>query len=261
MTADWLKELWRYRELLYFFAWRDVKIRYKQALLGVAWAVLQPLLTMLIFTVIFGRIAGVGSDGVPYPLFTFCALVPWSYFSATLTFGSNSLIANTTLITKVYFPRLLLPTASAVSGMVDFAISSLMLAGMIVYYHIGVGRALLYIPLMVLAMVALATGVSMLLAAMNVRYRDVKYVVPFLVQIWLFVTPVIYPASSVPHRYRLLVTLNPMTGIIEGFRSCLIPSHHTDVGILEISFAITLTVLAVAIVYFRSTEREFADVI
>jgi lipopolysaccharide transport system permease protein len=261
MTSEWLKELWVYRELLYFFAWRDVKIRYKQAALGAAWAILQPLLTMLIFTVVFGKLAGTGSGNIPYPVFTFCALVPWSYFAATLAFGSSSLIMNTTLITKVYFPRVLLPTASAMSGLVDFAISSVLLIAMMLYYHVGFGKALFLLPVMILAMIALTTSVSMLLGAMNVRYRDVKYVVPFLVQIWLFVTPVIYPASAVPAKYRLLVVLNPMSGIVEGFRLCLFPLYHVDRFLMEGSFATIVTLMIVSLIYFRRTEREFADII
>jgi len=261
MTAEWLKELWRYRELLYFFAWRDVKIRYKQALLGASWAVLQPLLTMAIFTVIFGRIAHVPSDGIPYPAFIFCALVPWTYFASTLTLASNSLVANTTLITKVYFPRVLLPAASAASGMVDFGISSILLACLLTYYGVGIGWVLLFIPAAVLVMIILAVSVSMLFAALNVRYRDVKYVIPFLVQVWLFLTPVIYPPSSVPKRYKALVALNPMSGVVEAFRSCLFPSYRADLSLLVTSLVVTILLLIIAIVYFQRTEREFADII
>jgi len=195
MNSEWFTDFWRYRELLYFLAWRDVKVRYKQAALGASWAVIQPLLTMVIFTLFFGRLAGVPSDGIPYPLFSFCALVPWTYFSTTLTQAGNSLISNSSLITKVYFPRALLPAATVLSGLVDFVMGAVFLAIMMIYYHVKPGWPLFLAPLFLGGMVVLAFSVSMILAAMNVRYRDVKYALPFIVQIWLFLTPIIYPVT------------------------------------------------------------------
>ncbi|MFZ0737779.1 MAG: ABC transporter permease [Candidatus Acidiferrales bacterium] len=261
MNRESLAELWRYRELLYFLAWRDVKVRYKQAFLGAAWAIIQPLFTMIVFTLLFGGRAGVPSDGIPYPVFSYCALVPWVYFSGTLGLGGNSLVSNASLITKVYFPRVLLPAAAALGGMLDFAISSVLLVAMLIYYHVGVSWRLLLLPGFVVGVFVLAFGVSMILAAMNVRYRDIKYAIPFLVQIGLFVTPIIYPVTFVPRKYRPLVALNPMSGIIEGFRSCVFPSRHMDWKLVGISFAVTCAVLIVGVMYFRKTERTFADIV
>lgn len=261
MQSEWLSEIWRYRELLYFLAWRDIKVRYKQAALGAAWAVIQPLFTMIIFTLFFGRLAGVPSDGIPYPLFTFCALVPWTYFAGTLAQAGNSLLANTNLITKVYFPRVLLPTSTALGGLLDFFVSAIFLAFMMIYYGIRPTWALCMFPLFVLATMILVVGVSMLLAALNVRYRDVKYVIPFLVQIWLFVTPIIYPASFIPKRFRGFLALNPMSGIVEGFRASLFPQRGFDAGLISTSLAITVVVFLLGALVFRKTERTFADII
>jgi len=256
-----LAELWKYRGLLYFLAWRDIKVRYKQAFLGGAWAVLQPLLAMVIFTVFFGRLAGVSSGDIPYPLFSFCGLVPWTYFSGTLSQGGNSLIANNSLITKVYFPRALLPAATALGGLLDFLVSSLFLGLMMVAYGVRPGWMLLLYPVFTLLMVVLVVGVSMYLAALNVRYRDVKYVIPFLVQFWLFLSPIIYPPSFVPERYRSLLALNPMYGIIEGFRACLFRETVIDMRMLAVSLSVTVLVFLVGAAYFRKTERVFADII
>ena len=254
-------ELWRYRELFYFLAWRDVKVRYKQTALGIAWAVLQPLLTMALFTLLFGKLANMPSDGLPYPLFYFGALLPWTYFAATLTTSGNSLVVNANLLTKVYFPRVILPTSAAFSGLVDFAIGCLLLAPMMMYYGIVPGwRLLLWLPLVGL-LFALALGVSMVLASLNVRYRDVKYTLPFLVQLWMFVTPVIYPLSIIPDRYRLLAALNPLTGVIDAFRASLTPGRNIDWPLLALASLVTLAILAAAIVYFRQTERAFADIV
>lgn len=256
-----LAELWRYRELLYFLAWRDVKVRYKQALLGAAWAIIQPLFTMIIFTLFFGGLAHVPSDGIPYPVFSYCALVPWIYFSGTVSLAGNSLIANANLITKVYFPRILLPLAAALSGMLDFAIGSVFLIVMLIYYRIGSGWTILLLPLFIFGMVAFAFAVSMLLAALNVRFRDVKYVIPFLVQIWLFVTPVIYPTTFLPKRFQVWLALNPMAGIVEGFRTCFFPSREIDFKVIGISALVTLIVLVLGVTYFSKTERSFADIV
>lgn len=261
MTREWFAEFWRFRELLYFLAWRDVKVRYKQASLGAAWAIIQPLFSMIIFTLFFGRLAGVPSDGIPYPIFSYCALVPWTYFSTTLSQAGNSLISNSNLITKVYFPRALLPAASALSGVIDFLVGSLLLLAMMVYYHVKPGWPLLLAPLFILGMMILAFGLSMLLAAMNVRYRDVKYAIPFLIQMWLFVTPIIYPITFLPKRFQDFLALNPMAGVVEGFRSCLFPGRPMDLRLIATSGAVAAFVLFVGALYFRKTERTFADII
>jgi len=256
-----MTELWNYRELFYFLAWRDVKVRYKQTALGVAWAVLQPLLAMLMFTLLFGKLGSMPSDGMPYPLFYFGALLPWTYFAATLTNSGNSLVVNANLLTKVYFPRVILPTSAAVSGLVDLAVGSVMLVAMMGYYRVVPGRIALLAPALIVLLFAVSLGVSMILAALNVKYRDVKYMLPFLVQFWLFATPVIYPASMIPRRYRLLVALNPLSGVIDAFRACLAPAKQLDWQLLWWSTAVTLAVFAAAIVYFRKTERAFADIV
>jgi len=256
-----VSELWRYRELFYFLAWRDVKLRYKQTALGVGWAVLQPLMTMVVFTLLFGKLANMPSEGIPYPLFYFGALLPWTYFAATLSNSGNSLVANANLLTKVYFPRVILPTSAAVSGLVDFAIGFVLLLGIMTYYRVAPTLALLLWPLLIGLLFVFALGVSMILAALNVRYRDVKYTLPFLVQLWLFATPVIYPISIIPQRYRLLAALNPLSGIIDAFRACLIPDKPMDWLLLLFSTFITLAVFATSALYFRKTERAFADII
>lgn len=261
MGGETLRDLWCYRELFYFLAWRDVKVRYKQTALGVAWAVLQPLLTMLVFTLLFGNLGKMPSDGIPYPLFYFGALLPWMYFSATLSNSGNSLVANAHLITKVYFPRVILPTSAAISGLADFAIGCVLLFGIMGYYRVAPGWRMLMWPLLVVPLVALALGVSMILAALNVRFRDIKYTLPFLVQLWLFVTPVIYPTSIIPERYRLLVALNPLSGLIDAFRASLVPTRQIDWQLLWISSVVTLGIFAAAAVYFRKTERTFADIV
>lgn len=256
-----MSELWRFRELLYFLAWRDVKVRYKQAALGAAWAIIQPLLAMIIFSVFFGRLAGVPSDGVPYPLFSYCALVPWTYFSGTLSQAGNSLIGNSNLITKVYFPRVLLPAASALSGILDFFVGFSLVAVLMVYYHVKPGWSLVFLPIFILGMMLCSLGVGMFLAAMNVRYRDVKYAIPFLIQIGLFVTPIIYPVTFLPLKYQKILALNPMAGIVEGFRSCLFAQHRMNWNLVGTSCAVTVALLIVGAIYFRKTEKTFADII
>jgi lipopolysaccharide transport system permease protein len=256
-----VNDLWRYRELFYFLAWRDVKVRYKQTALGIAWAVLQPLLTMIVFTVLFGRLGNMPNDGIPYPVFYFGALLPWTYFSSTLVNSGNSLVVNANLLTKVYFPRVILPSSAAVSGLVDFAVGFLLLVVIMGYYGIAPGAGLLLWPFLITLLVAFTLGVSMILAALNVKYRDVKYTLPFLVQLWLFATPVIYPTSIIPDRYRPILALNPLTGIIDAFRASLVPVRPIDWQLLWISFLITLAVLTAGIVYFKRTERAFADIV
>ncbi len=259
--TNWFLDFWKYRELLYFLALRDIKVRYKQAALGAAWAVIQPLFTMVIFTLFFGRLAGVPSDGIPYPIFSYCALVPWTYFSTTLAQGGNSLILNSTLITKVYFPRALLPASSVVSGLLDFVVGGSFLLALMIYYHVPPTRALLLIPVFALNMLLLTMGVSMFLAALNVRFRDIKYAIPFLIQLWLFVTPVIYPVTIVPRRFQAILGLNPLWGVVEGFRAALFPARALNSQLMWSSVVMTVAVFAVGAIYFRRTEREFADII
>ncbi len=259
--ADWLGDSWRHRELVCFFAWRDVKVRYKQALLGAAWAILQPLLSMIVFTFVFGRLAGVPSDGLPYPLFAYAGLLLWNYVSGVVGQAGQSLTANSNLITKVYFPRVALPFSTAVSGLLDFAVGSTFLVVLLAWYHaIPTWHALLA-PVFLIALVALTLGVSLFLAALNVSYRDVKYALPLMIQLWLFISPVIYPISAVSEKYRPLMALNPLTGIVEGFRSCLLLQRLPDPRLTAISLASTLVILIAGLVYFRRAERSFADVI
>jgi lipopolysaccharide transport system permease protein len=257
---QWLAEVWRAREILYFLAWRDVKVRYKQAVLGVAWAVLQPLFTMVTLTFFFGRLARIPSDGIPYPLFSYSALLLWTYFAVTLSQVGNSLIANSSLITKIYFPRVLLPAAAAFGGLFDLIVSSVFLVGMLLYYHVTPRWTVLLTPVFVAQTALLVMGAGMLLAALNVRYRDVKYTIPFLTQIGLFLTPIIYPVTFLPHRFQGWLALNPMTGVIEGFRACLFGSS-VDSYVLISSWIVTLVLLLIGGWHFRSTERIFADVV
>lgn len=258
--GEWISEIWHSRETLFFLAWRDVKVRYKQAVLGIAWAVLQPLFTMITFTFFFGKLAGIPSEGVPYPLFSYAALVLWTYFSVTLAQVGNSLIANSSLITKIYFPRVLLPGAAALGGLLDLAVSSVFLMGMMIYYRVTPRWSMLLAPVFVGQTVLLVLGVGMLLAALNVRYRDVKYTIPFLTQIGLFITPIIYPVTFLPHRFQGWLALNPMTGVIEGFRACLF-GGSVDLAVLGCSWMVTLLLMLVGSLHFKSTERAFADVV
>jgi lipopolysaccharide transport system permease protein len=254
-----LGELWAYRELLYFFVWRDIKVRYKQTALGAAWAIIQPFFTMVVFSVFFGRLAKLPSDGVPYPVFTYCALVPWTYFATALTMSSNSLVDHARLITKVYFPRLLVPAASVLAGLVDLAIAAIVLVAMILYYGIAPGPAVLLLPGFVLLAAATALGVGLWLSALNVEYRDVRYTVPFLVQFWLFLTPVAYSSSLVPPQWRALYGLNPMTGVVEGFRWALLGKEPPG-ALLLVSIASVAVLLFGGLFYFRRMERRFADI-
>jgi len=255
-----LRELWEFRELLYFLAWRDVKVRYKQTALGVVWAIIQPLFTMLIFTFLFGRLASLPSDDVPRPVFYFSGLLPWLYISATVTSGAMSLLSNSNLLTKIYLPRVILPAAAAVSGLIDFVIGSVVLAALVLWYHLPVDWTILLWPVLVVLMTMLSLGVSMFLAALNVKYRDVKYAVPFGIQLWLFITPVIYPTSMVPAKLQWLLALNPAGGIIEAFRHAIAPTHPMPWSLLGISSAVTVAVFVLAYRYFTNTERGFADI-
>jgi lipopolysaccharide transport system permease protein len=256
-----LDELWAYRELLYFFIWRDIKIRYKQTALGASWAIIQPVFTMVIFSIFFGRLAQIPSDGIPYPLFVYAALVPWMFFANALTHGSNSLTEQERLITKVYFPRLMVPMASVLAGLIDFGIAFVVLVGMMLFYGIVPTVAIVCVPLLILLAVATALGIGLWLSALNVQYRDVRYVIPFLVQVWLFATPVAYPSSLVPERWRALYGLNPMTGVVEGFRWALLGQASAPGILLAVSTATVVVVLVGGLYYFRRMEQTFADVV
>ena len=255
-----LASLWPYRELLYFLMWRDVKVRYKQTLLGASWAIIQPLFAMAIFTLFFGKLAGVPSDGVPYPIFAYAGLLPWIFFSNAVTNSGNSLVGNANLITKVYFPRMIIPAAAVGAGLVDFAIALVILALLMIYYGIAVTWGLLMFPLLVALTILLALSVGMLMSGLNVQYRDVRHALPFVIQLWMFATPIIYPSSLVPEKWRWVLALNPLTGIIEGFRACLF-SREIDLTALGTSLAITLALFVYSAYAFRRMERGFADII
>ena len=256
-----LRDVWEYRELLYFLAWRDIKVRYKQTVLGAAWAILQPVLTMAVFSVVFGRLLQAPSDGIPYPIFTFCALLPWQLFAHALTQSSNSLVSNERLITKVYFPRLVIPISAILAGLVDFGIAFVVLLGMMLYYGITPTAAIVTLPLFLLLAVATALAVGLWLSALNVQYRDVRHTIPFLTQIWLFATPVAYASSLIPEPWRAWYGLNPMAGVVEGFRWALLGQTGSP-GSLVLVSAFAVTVLLVGgLVYFRRMEKQFADIV
>jgi lipopolysaccharide transport system permease protein len=255
------RETWHYSGLLYFFIWRDIKIRYKQTAIGVAWAVLQPFLTMLVFSLFFGRLAHVPSEGLPYPIFYYCALLPWTYFATALQAATSTIVDNQRVITKVYFPRVLLPLSAIVSGLVDFAVSFLLFAAMMVYYGIRPTAAILAFPLFLLLAVLTALGVSLWLSALNAIYRDVRYVMPFLVQFWMFASPVAYPSSLVPEKWRWAYGLNPMTGVIEGFRWALTGHGAVSKSMLAVSSAGVIVILIGGIMFFQKMESTIADVV
>ena len=254
-------ELWSSRELLYFFVWRDIKIRYKQTAIGAAWAVLQPLLTMLVFSLFFGRLAHIPSGGLPYPVFYYSALLPWMYFAAALQNATNTIVENQRLITKVYFPRLTLPLSAVVSGLVDFGVSFLMFLVIMAYYRIKPGAAMLWLPLFLLLAVLTALGVGLWLSALNAMYRDVRYVLPFLVQFWMFASPVAYASSLVPARWRWLYGLNPMAGVIEGFRWSLTGRGDPPGRMFVVSALVVVAVLLSGVGYFQKMETTVADVV
>jgi lipopolysaccharide transport system permease protein len=255
-----LMDLWKYRELLFFLTWRDIKVRYKQTLLGATWAILQPLFTMVVFSVIFGTLAGLPSDGIPYPIFTFTALLPWQLFAFSLTNSSNSLINSQNLISKVYFPRLIIPIASVLPGLVDFAIAFLVLAGMMIYYQVTISIRLLALPAFILLALLTALAVGLWLSALNVKYRDVRYAVPFLTVLWQYGSPIAYSSSLIPEKWRILYGLNPIAGVVEGFRWALL--GRGEVGsLLWVSVFIVIILLISGLVYFRRMEDTFADII
>ncbi|HEY4346551.1 MAG TPA: ABC transporter permease, partial [Gaiellaceae bacterium] len=256
-----LAEIWHYRELLYFLTWRDVKVRYKQTVLGAAWSVIQPFTMMIVFTIFLSKLAHVPSSGVPYPISTYSALVPWTLFAASLAGASDSLVRNTPLVSKVYFPRLLLPVSSAGSFVIDFLIASTLLGAMMVWYSITPSWQALWIPFLSLLALMTALGVGIWFSALNAKYRDIRYLVPFLVQLWLFASPVAYPITLVPHHLRTLYGLNPMAGVVQGFRSSLLHAGPMPVHMILVSVATSVALLLGGLTYFHIAERKLADII
>jgi lipopolysaccharide transport system permease protein len=256
-----LRSVWNHRELLFFLVWRDVKVRYKQTAIGAAWAILQPMVTMVLFTVIFSKFAKIPSDGIPYPVFAYTALLPWTYFSQALTQSANSLVGSSSLVTKVYFPRLLIPLAASVAPMVDLLFSFMVLMILMAWYDIAPTWGLLALPLFLGLAIMTALAVGLWSSALNVRYRDVGHTIPFLSQVWMYASPVAYPVSMVPEQWRLLYSLNPMAGVIEGFRWALLGKKSPDFMVMAVSAAVVLLLLFGGIVYFKRMEQTFADVI
>jgi len=256
-----LAELWRYRELVYFLAARDVKVKYKQTALGAAWVLIQPVLAMAIFTLFLGSLAGLPSDGIPYPLFAYLGLLPWTYFSNATTNASTSLVTNTALVARVYFPRLAIPIAAVLSGLLDFAIGFGLLLVLLIVFQVGLRPSLLLVPLLMALTMANALAVSLWLSALDVRYRDVRAAIPFAIQVWMFATPVVYPASLVPAAYRPLYGLNPMASVVDTFRWAVVGRGEPSAAMLAISAAVVLITLLTGLLYFRRVERSFADVI
>ncbi len=256
-----LREVWRYRELLYFLAWRDVKVRYKQTVIGIVWVVLQPVLTMVVFSLIFGFLLSVPTDGEPYPVFSFVALLPWTLFSSALTRSGVSLVIDADLISKIYFPRILLPLAAILSSLVDFGVSFVVLIGILAFYGIVPGPEVLLLPLLLGLSFLTAFAFGSWLSALNVKYRDVTHTIPFVIQLWFFLTPVAYSISLIPERWQFLYSLNPMTGVIEGFRWALLGQEAVPAMSLALSAAIVVLVLVGGLLYFQRTEHEFADVV
>lgn len=258
---DGLKEFWQYRELFYFFIWRDIKVKYKQTVLGALWAIIQPFFSMIVFTIFFGKFAKMPSEGVPYPVFSYAALVPWTYFSGAVGQSGNSLVGNSDLLTKVYFPRFAIPASAALSGIVDFLIASVILFGILMFYNIPISWSLLFWPILVIPLVFLATGMGMIFSSLNVKYRDIKYTIPFMIQTLLFVTPIIYPISILPEKYQKLAALNPLTGIIEAFRATVLPGKHINISLLSLSCFVSIVVFIIGLLYFRKMEKGFADIV
>lgn len=264
-TRGWtslkLADLWEYRELLGIFVWRDLKVRYRQTVIGALWAIVQPFLTMVIFSVFFGRLAGVPSDSIPYPIFSYAALVPWTFFANSITQASNSLVNNAEMIKKIYFPRLTMPFASMLAGLVDFILAFIILIGMMLYYGFVPTINILWFPLFLLLAMMTALGVSLWLSAMNVQFRDVRYMIPFITQAWLFATPVAYPSSMLSEPWRTLYGINPMVGVVEGFRWALLGTETAPGPMMIVSFAVAFLILISGVYYFRRMEKIFADVI
>lgn len=256
-----LRELLAYRELLGLLVWRDVSVRYKQSIVGIGWAIVQPIMTMILFTIIFGRFANLPSDGIPYPIFTYCALLPWNYFARSLGDSSDSLVGSSHLITKVYFPRLVLPISKAFSGLIDFSIAFIFLLGMMIWYRIPPTLGIFLLPFFIGIALLAALGAGFWFTALNVKYRDIKFVVPFIVQFWMYASPVAYSTSIIPERWRLLYGLNPMVGVIEGFRWALLGKEPPKIEMILIPLIIIMCVFVSGLYYFKKMERTFADII
>jgi len=256
-----LHELWDYRELLYFLTWRDIKVRYKQTALGAAWAIIQPVFTMVVFSLFFGRLAKMPSDGIPYPIFAYAALVPWTFFASSLSQSSNSLVGSANLIKKVYFPRLAIPISTVLSEVIDFFLAFVVLLGMMLYYGITPSANVFYLPLFLLLALVTALGVGLWLSAMNVQYRDVRYVVPFIAQFWMFATPIAYPSSLLPEPWRTVYGINPMAGVVEGFRWALLGTNTAPGLMVGVSSLAASLILVTGAFYFRRMEKTFADVV
>jgi lipopolysaccharide transport system permease protein len=256
-----LQAVWHYRELLYFLVWRDVKIRYKQTVIGAGWAILQPLMTMMVLTLIFGKFAKISSDGLPYPIFAYAALLPWTYFSQAVSRSGESLVGNARLISKVYFPRLIVPISAAIAPLVDFAIAFVVLVGMMAWYGIAPTWGMLALPLFLFFALLTALAVGLWLSAFNVRYRDVRHAIPFLIQFWMFASPVAYPVNLIPEKWRVLYSLNPMAGVIEGFRWAILGKESPDFTVMALSAAVVVAILVGGLIYFMRVEQTFADVV
>jgi lipopolysaccharide transport system permease protein len=264
-TRGWgslnLGEVWNFRELVYFLTLRDLKVRYKQTALGASWAILQPFLTMVVFSVLFGRLLGMPSDDIPYPIFSYTALLPWGVFSKALNDAGRSIVTNRSMITKIYFPRLIIPLASVISGVVDFIIAFIVLLGMMWYYDISPTSNIWTLPLLLLLALITALGVGLWLSAMNVLYRDIGYVIPFLTQLWFYLTPIVYPTSKIPEEWQLVYALNPMVGVVEGFRWALLDTNTSPGPMVVVSGIISIILMISGMFYFRRMERTFADVV
>jgi lipopolysaccharide transport system permease protein len=256
-----LDELWRYRELLYFFIWRDLKVRYKQTVMGAFWAILQPLFTMVIFSIFFGRLAKVPSDSIPYPLFSYAALVPWTFFANGMLMASNSLVINANMVTKIYFPRMTLPVASVLAGLVDFALAFIVLLGMVLFYRIVPTVNVVWLPFFLLLALVASLGVSLWFSAMNVQFRDIRYIIPFVSQAWMFLTPIAYPSSLLSEPWRTLYGINPMAGVVEGFRWALLGADTAPGPMVIVSASVALLILVSGAYYFRRKEISFGDII
>lgn len=264
-TSGWqsldLKELWQYRELLFFLGWRDVKVRYKQTLLGVGWAIIQPFMTMVVFSLFFGKLAAIPSDGIPYPIFAYAALVPWTFFANGISQSANSLVGSANLLKKVYFPRFVIPISCVFSGVIDFVLAFAVLVGMMLYYGIVPTANVMLLPLLLLMALVTALGVGFWLSAMNVQFRDVRYAIPFVVQLWMFATPIAYPSSLLPEHLRVLYGMNPMVGVVEGFRWALLGTNTAPGPMILLSACASLVLLLGGAYYFKRAERTFADVV
>ena len=264
-TRGWGKlnvgEMWKYRELTYFLTWRDIKVRYKQTALGASWAILQPFLSMVVFSVFFGGLLNVPSEGVPYPVFSYTALLPWGVFAKALNDAGRSLVTNRAMITKIYFPRMVIPLASVISGLVDFSIAFVVLLGMMWYYRIPPTSNIWTLPLFLLLALVTALGVGLWLSALNVLYRDIGYIIPFLTQLWFYLTPIVYPASEVPEQWQTIYALNPMVGVVEGFRWALLGTSTSPGPMVAVSSVVALLMLISGMFYFRRMERTFADMV